>query len=293
MKPGQWWDVSLSLVDGCTRVSEACEHCWLMGMGKRFHNLPEQVTFREDRLQIARRGGKPKRFAVWSDLFHEAVTPRQIDLAVEVMGASQHTFYVLTKRAQRLVDWYHSTNILGGGDWFPNIWWGVTVELPEYLWRIEKLLQIPGKHFVSIEPLLGPMDLLPCLPCRCYEAAMAVDNCELCMLKEYRSNRLDWVIVGGETGPGARPMHPDSVRSIRDQCQAAGVPFWFKGWGEFIPAFEAGFRSEEKDQYGKSFGEAWVRSKKLWRFEDGIQMVHVGTKRAGRILDGRTWEERP
>jgi hypothetical protein len=122
--------------------------------------------------------------------------------------------------------------------------------------------------------------------------SITASNGELLGVKpdEFKERKLDWVIVGGESGPGARPMHPDWVRSIRDQCQEAGVAFWFKQWGEFIPAFDAGFRSEEKDQYGKSFGEAWVRSKKLWRFEDGIQMVHVGAKRAGRILDGRTWE---
>ena len=137
-----------------------------------------------------------------SDLFHEKVPLSFIRKVFKVMEqASWHTFQVLTKRADRLLE------VAQELDWPPNVWMGVSVETPQYLWRVDRLRAVPAAvRFLSVEPLLaslGMMDL----------------------------SNIDWVIVGGESGPGARPIAPEWVREIRDQCLRAGVPFFFKQWG--------------------------------------------------------------
>ncbi|WP_216636103.1 DUF5131 family protein [Paramagnetospirillum marisnigri] len=140
-----------------------------------------------------------------SDLFHEDMP---LDFIARVFGTMratpQHTYQVLTKRADRLLE------LASRLPWPKNVWMGVSVENVDYLWRIEKLRETPATiKFLSIEPLLGPLD--------------AIDL-----------RGIDWVIVGGESGPGARPMDPDWVRSIRDQCIQAGVAFHFKQWGGIV-----------------------------------------------------------
>lgn len=172
----------------------------------------------------------------------------------------------------------------------PNVWLGATAENQARAdERIPILLQIPAAvRFVSVEPMLGPVNLEQYLGLR------LVDNTDPFWEKTFAKKverGIDWVICGGETGPGARPMHPDWVRSLRDQCQAAGVPLYFKSWGDWIPSYEAGQRSEEKDQYGRTFGDCWVKACHI--FSDDQCMVRVGKKKAGRILDGRTWDEMP
>ena len=144
-------------------------------------------------------------------------------------------------------------------DWgivLSNVWLGVSVETPDYLWRVDDLRQIPGAvRFLSMEPLLlgfGSIDL----------------------------TGIDWVIVGGESGPGARPMDPDWVRSIRDQCIAANVPFFFKQWGAYAPL--SAFPIEYLPPRGIEY-----------TFPDHHEVYRVGKKFAGRFLDGRTWDEMP
>jgi protein gp37 len=146
----------------------------------------------------------------------------------------------------------------------PNVWLGVSVENQEQAdTRIPLLLKTPAAvRFLSMEPLLGPVDLSPWL-------ITDVDARD--------GNLIDWVIVGGESGPNARPMHPDWVRSIRDQCQAAGVPFFFKQWGEWIHAHPA---------------ELHLSPAPLVDWE-GLKMQRVGKRAAGRLLDGREWSEIP
>lgn len=169
-----------------------------------------------------------------------------------------------------------------GGEWPSNIWIGTSIENQEYAdKRIPELLRIPaGVRFLSVEPLLGPVDLSEWLWAD--------------MPGKPRLNRLHWVIVGGESGPNARPMHPDWVRSIRDQCVAAGVSFLFKQWGEWaVTTHEWTLPNEGlTGPWSSSF------SKQYYLIGDGVSMRHmkmekVGKHRAGRLLDGREWDEFP
>ncbi len=236
---GQWWDRAWSLVDGCTPVSEGCDRCSAEAMARRFKR-DWTPRFREDRLILPLRARKPAVWAIWNDLFHESVTARQIFDALFVMGRSQrHTYMVLTKRPGRFA---------ALGDAMPkplsHVALGVTVESQDHVGRVGELLNAwPGLTFVSVEPMLSRLDITPYL------------------------QTLDLVICGGETGPGARPMHPDWPRSLRDQCQAAGAPFWFKGWGEWAPFDRLG------DLKMPAVDFSTARS------------YRVGKKRAGRLLD--------
>jgi protein gp37 len=182
------------------------------------------VTLHPDQATLPLRWRQPKRIFVnsMSDLFHEAIPDEFIQQVFAVMAqAHWHIFQILTKRAQRL------TALAPHLPWPPNVWQGVSVEDADYTWRIAHLQRVPSAiRFLSIEPLLGPIDALP------------LDG-------------IDWVIVGGESGPYHRPIAQAWVRAIRDQCVAAGVPFFFKQWGG----------------------------------------VHKHA--AGRVLDGRTWDEMP
>lgn len=268
------------MVDGCTKVSPGCDHCWLKDMDKRFHpkNL-EGVTPRYDRLEIPLRVKKPTIWAVWSDLFHEAVPTDFIEKAFGVMGQLPgHTFLVLTKRPERALammpDIIDATQDLVFG--FDNVCFGTTAENQEQAdKRIPILLQIPAAHrFVSIEPMLGAVSLQDVLwtPTGNFRTHKGKRQIELVR----RTPSLDWVIAGGETSHGARPCHPDWVRSVRDQCQAAGVPFWFKGWGEWLPCGMVEDETKHKTQ-----------------MVDGTIMCRVGSKKAGRLLNGREWNEVP
>jgi protein gp37 len=141
-----------------------------------------------------------------SDLFHEDIPEEFIHQVFAVMGrATQHVFQVLTKRADRLL------KLAPRLSWPSNVWQGVSVENSDYVWRVERLARVPATvRFLSIEPLLGPIDSLPL-------------------------HGISWVIVGGESGPGHRPLEAAWVRSVRDQCRRRGVPFFFKQWGGRTP----------------------------------------------------------
>jgi len=255
----------------CTKVSEGCKNCWAEQINNRFGNglpfdtRPANFEIISKTLLEPIKRKKPTRYAVqfMGDLFHPYITFEQIQAVFSIMAVCQHhEFMILTKRPNTTVELYRQCEIPKPND---HIWVGVTVENRRYDHRILGLKEIPAaKKFVSMEPLLGPFNFLP-------------------PWLEF----LDLVIVGGEAGPGSRPVHPDWIRNIRDKCAAAGVPFFFKQWGDYIPAYDAGYRSEEKDSWGRDFGQAWAKSKKQWRFSDGTQMVHVGKKAAGRTLDGR------
>jgi protein gp37 len=235
------------------------------------------VTLHPDRLDQPLHWRKPRRVFVcsMSDLFHEEV-PFEFTMEVfETMEATpEHTYQVLTKRPQRMVSFYHwmceeeydsSVGMYGNWPWPRNCWAGVTAENQEAAnERIPHLLETPAEvRFVSCEPLLGGVDL------RDYMRGFA---------RFLSSSGLDWVIVGGESGPGARPMHPDWVRSLRNQCKGSGVPFFFKQWGAWahIPSDTRKYPNAEK---------YWWSSRNL--------MAHVSKKRAGRLLDGREWNQYP
>lgn len=280
----EWTEKTWNVVTGCTKISEGCKHCYAERMSKRLagrcgydKDEPFKVTLHPDKLDEPLRWKKPSKIFVCSmgDLFHEDVDDGFLCRIFDVMAVSEHhTFLILTKRPNRMREFF--TRCVHGN--FQNLWLGVTAENQQMAdERIPILLQIPAaKRFVSVEPMLRPVDLLN----------LKYDNDILDTLAgEYLStdgsesyvpwDKLDWVICGGETGPGARPMHPDWVRSLRDQCQQAGTPFFFKSWGDWYP--------DRKGIYDCSssviFGDTVVH--------------HVGKKNSGRVLDGEEWNEYP
>jgi protein gp37 len=207
----EWTEATWNPVTGCTKVSPGCKHCYAERMAKRLQAMGQPrysagfgVTLQPDLLDLPLRWRQPRLIFVnsMSDLFHDQVPLDYVRRVFGVMTqATQHRFQILTKRADRLAD------LAAELPWPENVWMGVSVENATYVPRIHRLLAVPAAvRFLSLEPLLGPLDRLP------------LDG-------------IDWVIVGGESGPGARPMQPQWVRSIREQCRARGVPFFFKQWG--------------------------------------------------------------
>jgi protein gp37 len=236
---GKYWDRAWSLVDGCTPCSPGCEHCWSMAMAKRFKKWPDRVTVRPDRLDIPLKTRKPTVFAVWNDLFHEDVRTSFIAAAFnEICRAHlrDHTFLILTKRAERMkntmIDFFEKIDF---ATVFYRCWLIATVcNQQEADEKIPLLLQTPAAHRgISIEPMLGPIDIQKWFGPQTEGQWMNVVECGF----PANSYGIHTVILGGETGPGARPIHPDWVRSVRDQCKAAGVPFFFKQWGKHLPSY--------------------------------------------------------
>lgn len=227
----EWTQSTWNPLTGCTKISPGCKLCYAERMAKRLQGMGQaryrhgfELTLHEDALALPLSWRKPQRIFVnsMSDMFHEKVPEVFIHRAFEVMrNASWHQFQVLTKRSERLLAMSDTI------DWPGNVWMGVSVELQDYVPRIDHLRKTSAAvKFLSLEPLLGPLHGLDL-------------------------TGIDWVIVGGESGPGARPMDESWVLDIRSQCRSEGIPFFFKQWGGF------------------------------------------NKKRAGRMLEGRTWDEWP
>jgi protein gp37 len=234
----EWADRVWNPVTGCTPVSAGCDNCYARRMAQRLRGRfgypwdePFMPTSHPERLEEPLRWRKPARVFTCSmgDLFHSDVTNGMIRAVWQAMtNAQQHTFMVLTKRPERMLHWLVTP---GGSDPIPNVWIGVSVEDQATAdKRIPFLLQTPAAvRFVSVEPMLGPVDLRylqPGDPPTEIDALAGTHG----LLRPHRGScpGLDWVICGGETGPGARQMHPEWARSLRDQCQAAGVPLFVK-----------------------------------------------------------------
>jgi protein gp37 len=241
---------------------------------------------------------KPRRIFVNSmgDLFHESVPDEWIDRVFAVMAmAPQHTFFILTKRAKRMRTYisddrcisnvgYEAKEIepelyrkseVGGCNWWPlpNAWMGVSTERQQEAdERIPHLLNTPAAvRFVSAEPLLGEVDLRHIRDSvGTFDALSSKLGIGYGIDNAY-ARRIDWIIAGGESGPGARPMHPDWARSLRDQCAAANVPYFFKQWGEFLPDSQRMGVELPHNEFG----------------------IRVGKKRAGRLLDGKEHNAMP
>ncbi|MCG3155307.1 MAG: hypothetical protein DKINENOH_01913 [bacterium] len=207
----EWTESTWNPVTGCNKISPGCKHCYaermayrLQAMGQSNYANGFDVTLHERTLQLPLKWKKPQTIFVnsMSDLFHKDVPVEFILRAFDVMRrANWHQFQILTKRSARLLE---LDPIL---PWASHIWMGVSVETEDYLFRIDHLRHTAAQvKFLSLEPLLGPLQRL-------------------------NLKAIDWVIVGGESGPGARPMNPLWVINIRNQCQKAGVPFFFKQWG--------------------------------------------------------------
>lgn len=227
----EWTGYTWNPVSGCTKISSGCQNCYAERMARRLKKMGNerysrgfQLRIHFDLLNIPLKWKKPRLVFVnsMSDLFHDDVPDSFIVKTFNVMNKShQHTFQILTKRSKRLLKMSKKL------DWTNNIWMGVTVEDKDNIYRIDHLRECNAKvKFLSCEPLLGSV------------RSMNIDN-------------LDWVIVGGESGPNARLMKKEWVIVVRDQCIEKGVPYFFKQWG--------GLRK----------------------------------KAAGRLLDGKTWNQMP
>lgn len=207
----EWTEFTWNPVTGCSKVSEGCRHCYaermalrLRAMGSARYENGFRVTLHDDLVDLPRRMRQPRVIFVnsMSDLFHERVPDEFIARVFDTMSACpQHTFQVLTKRSERLRGLGPSL------PWPANVWMGVSIEDRRVLHRIRDLQKVPAKvRFLSCEPLIGPLNRLPL-------------------------RGIHWVIVGGESGPGARPMDECWVESVREQCENRRVRFFFKQWG--------------------------------------------------------------
>ena len=207
----EWTETTWNPVTGCTKISYGCKHCYAERMSKRLQAMGMEkyrrgfeVVVHESVLQEPLKWKNPSLVFVnsMSDLFHKAVPTEFVQSVFGVMNeASQHTFQVLTKRPGRV------KQIDARLDWAPNIWLGTSIESERWLDRLDRLKATGAcTKFLSLEPLLGP-------------------------LPDLDVSGIDWVIVGGESGPGARPMDAEWVREIRDNCVDSNVPFFFKQWG--------------------------------------------------------------
>jgi protein gp37 len=286
----EWTDHTFNPWIGCTKVSPGCAHCYAEARDKRFgndfkirrrtseNNWKQPLKWNASVAAVSDR--RPRVFcASLADIFDDEVPIEWLaDLLALIRAAPNLDWQLLTKRPENWEDRLRACSVFLNskpGD-FPtwlwdwrcaygpppnNIWIGTSVEDQARAdERIPNLLQIPAAvRFLSCEPLLGPVEITQYLPC--YKEP---GRC--------KHDRIDWVICGGESGPNARPMHPDWARSLRDQCQAAGVPFFFKQWGEYFPV----------DDTPHDFA-----------FPDGQLMNRVGKRKAGRLLDGQVWSEFP
>lgn len=332
--PGATWNP----VTGCDKVSQGCKNCYAKRLWPRLKALPNSVYTGRDFTDVATHPERLVQPMLWtrprrifvnslSDLFHESVPWSFIAAVFCVMALSpQHTFQILTKRPQRMRDFFDwigwdgrhgggpvaiclakflevgagaptagvrrkierltaelrasSGGQWSGGQWpLPNVWLGVSVEdQPSTDERVPLLLKTPASvRWISAEPLI-----------RSVEARQWLHG-------------IDWVVAGGESGPRARPMHPDWARSLRDQCEAAGVKFFFKQWGEWEVASTA---NGHFDSSMVTSGAQWVHLDGLvngpgFYRDDGLEvtsvyaMLPVGKKKSGRALDGRMHDEFP
>lgn len=207
----EWTDATWNPVTGCTKISPGCKNCYAERLAKRLKAMGQanyrngfRLTLQPQMLDLPLHWKTPKRIFVnsMSDLFHENVPTSYIKNVFEVMGrAHWHQYQILTKRSER------ARGLNSVLKWAPQIWMGVSVETEEFTYRIDDLRKTDAHvKFLSLEPLLGPLGKL-------------------------NLRNIDWVIVGGESGPNARPVDPAWVTDLRDQCLRAEVPFFFKQWG--------------------------------------------------------------
>lgn len=219
----EWTEVTWNPTTGCDRTSPGCDHCYALTLAKRLKAMGQEkyqtdgdprtsgpgfgVAVHPDTLGLPHAWTKPRLVFVnsMSDLFHNRVSDEFVRKVFDVMAATpRHTYQVLTKRSKRLARMADSL------EWTPNIWMGVSVEMQKYAFRVDHLRAVDAAvRFVSAEPLIGPLQL--------------------------DLEGIGWLIAGGESGPGARPMSPDWALALRDTCREAGTAFFFKQWGGHTP----------------------------------------------------------
>ncbi len=245
-----------------------------------------EATLRSEKMKEPVLLRDPRRILVCSvlDLFHKSVPTDFITETFMAMNsAPQHTYLILTKRPRRMASFIEAWGNLG-----EHIWPGISCENQATAnERIPVLVEIPAAvRWICYKPPIGPLDLgrwLVCEDCARWGVEPAADGWRYQRELACGIPRVNWVVCGGEIGPGARPMYPDWVRDLRDQCQAAGVPFFFEGWGEWVSPYAR--HGSYEDLEGE---RRYLTYKGL-----GTDVVRVGCKTAGRLLDGREWNELP
>ncbi|MDA8267318.1 MAG: phage Gp37/Gp68 family protein [Actinomycetota bacterium] len=271
----EWTQATWNPTTGCDRTSAGCDNCYALTLAKRLKAMGNPkyqedgsprtsgpgfgLTLHEDQLQLPHRWARPRVVFVnsMSDLFHPSVPDEFLEEVFTVMaGTPRHTYQVLTKRSSRLMTWGKQRR------WPENVWMGVSVESDRYTFRVDHLRQVPAAvRFISAEPLLGPLPSLDL-------------------------EGIDWLIAGGESGHHARPVHPTWVLDLRERCLELGTAFFFKQWGNWAP-------TEGSDVSVTVDGEL-VRDPEVV----GVPGAPVPVRRlaraaAGRMLDGRTWDQMP
>ena len=352
----EWTEKTWNPIAGCSVVSPGCTNCYAMKLAPRLAANPATPQY-AGTVQNSKGGPvwtgkigiasdsvltqplhrkKPTMYFVnsMSDLFHENVPDEVIDRIFAVMAlCPQHTFQVLTKRVDRMREYFLEQSLparvgraaawIWGGknpdkqwdiaesimrDTLPNVWLGVSVEDQTRAdERIPLLLDTPAAvRFISAEPLLGAIDLSYWLRrFNRQEMGLQDDPMAAALLNQgiedgnaFAQPALHWVIVGGESGPKARPMHPDWARSLRDQCVAAGVPFFFKQWGAWLPVIDRDFVDPD---WRINYSKPMQKGHRILNLEGGtgfhgkrVHLMKRTTKaKAGRQLDGRVWDEMP
>lgn len=326
----EWADATFNPWIGCARVSRACQHCYAERLGHRFgvewgKTAERKVTsdgyWRRPLAwnRQAQAAGVPKRVfcASLADVFEDRddLVEHRTRLWDVVDATPWLVWLLLTKRPEHVLD--AVPDLWPYGEWPANVWVGTTAESQaEADRRLPALMQVPAPvRFVSVEPMVGAVDLRQYLADPDATGEGWAYQCQDHGMPECRQTPacagLQWVICGGETGPGAEPMHPQWARQLRDQVDAAGVPFMFKQWGDWAPATEvrqhvqlgrlaasthnthqgggtprqlldtAGHTHSRNDLPGFTLPDGWV------------EMAKVGKKTAGRVLDGRTWDGCP
>jgi protein gp37 len=328
----EWADHTFNPWIGCTKVGPGCDHCYAEAdFDKRRHVVtwgagqPRKLTA-DSTWALPRRWDKKAqiqgvRYRVFcaslADVFDNEVPVQwRISLVKLILRTPHLDWLLLTKRIGNAADMLetafravHSGREGWADNVPPNVWIGATITSQAEADRdIPKLLRVPAaKRFLSMEPLLGPVELLEWLRSDCWQGSRPGPSgrggvtCMDCNGYGHQCRSLHWVIVGGESGPGARPMHPDWARSLRDQCKAAGVPFLFKQWGEWMPeaAMTHDLRMRDCGQFECLFTKLdgsthWIDPDDHTPYDaSDVRMVKVGKKAADRLLDGRTWDEVP
>jgi len=305
----EWCDHTFNPWWGCTKVSPACDHCYADALDRRTggahwgaHAPRRRTKDWSGPMKWNRRceklGIRERVFcASMADVFdnHRSILPDWRANLWSLIAATPHLdWLLLTKRPQNIAKMLPPT----WGNGWPNVWLGTTVEnQTQANWRIPHLLATPAAvRFISAEPLLGPVALDAILtPDRGIYALTGIRSDGRGPSGFSRGPSIDWVICGGESGPGARPMHPDWARSLRDQCQRDRVPFFFKQWGEWFP----GEVDDKSDGHGMC---AWPDDNHdpkacmwegRWKYTEVADQgfLRVGKKRAGRLLDWREWND--
>ncbi len=311
-----WTDNTFNYWIGCTKVSAGCDNCYAereqdlrYGRAKWGKGNARYLTSEANRRkplqwekQAIAEGRRIKVFtASLSDVFDEEVSDEWRDGLFEIIRQTPHLdWLVLTKRLAKMLRYVGS---LPPGMIPENVWWGCSVEDQSTTnQRIIELLKLrkfvdDAPLWLSIEPLIGPVDLTELQTVNGGRLHALGGTIVFGETDGSCVRPIDWVVVGGESGPAARPMHPDWARSLRDQCVAAGVPFHFKQWGEWTPGENVN-RTEGTVTVADWLGGRWFFRDENMRDTDGHRddepaVYRVGKKSAGRLLDGRTWDEFP